>query len=36
MAYWSQEIDSVELSEILSKAGRIQNLLIIKFAQLTK
>ena len=25
MAYWSQEIDSVELSEILSKAGRIQN-----------
>ena len=25
MAYWSQEIDSVELSEILSNAGRIQN-----------
>lgn len=25
MAYWSQEMDSVELSEILSKAGRIQN-----------
>ncbi len=25
MAYWSQEIDSVELSERLSKAGRIQN-----------
>ena len=25
MTYWSQEIDSVELSERLSKAGRIQN-----------
>lgn len=25
MAYWSQEIDSVELSEILPNAGRIQN-----------